>query len=146
MPDNLTAAQRSHCMSRVKSKNTSIEMLVMNLLKKRSLRFRRHFASLPGKPDIVFNEEKVAVFIDGDFWHGYRFPVWRSILKPTWQKKIGQNRTRDRRNFGKLRRAGWKVIRIWQHSVQKNLPFVVDGIEKQVLTASRTTKRHRSNG
>ena len=67
--------------------------------------------NLPGKPDIVFTKRKIAIFIDGDFWHGYRFPTWKDSLSDFWQKKIEQNRIRDRKNFNKLRKRGWKVIR-----------------------------------
>ena len=73
MSDNLTPTQRSYCMSRVKGKDTSIERLVRSELHKRGFRFRKHVKTLPGKPDIVFPKAKVAVFVDGDFWHGYDF-------------------------------------------------------------------------
>ena len=73
MPDNLTKKQRSYCMSRVKNKDTDIEKIVRSELHKRGYRFRKHLKKLPGTPDIAFTRAKVAVFIDGDFWHGYRF-------------------------------------------------------------------------
>jgi len=119
MTDNLTKEQRSHCMSRIKGKDTGIEKLVRSELHKRGLRFRKHVASLPGKPDIVFRKARVAVFIDGDFWHGFRFPAWRNQLPAFWQKKIAETRKRDQSNFRKLRRMGWQVIRIWQHQLKR---------------------------
>ena len=111
MPDKLTPKQRSYCMSRVKGKDTSLEKVVRSGLQKRGLRFRKHPSGLPGKPDIIFPKEKIAVFIDGDFWHGYRFPQWQYKLKPFWKRKISETRKRDRNNFMKLKRKGWTVIK-----------------------------------
>lgn len=128
MPDRLTPAQRSYCMSRVKSKDTSIEKTVRSMLHKRGFRFRKHVKDLPGKPDIVFPKERLAVFIDGDFWHGYRFPLWEHTLNDFWRNKITGNRERDQRNFRKLRRAGWRVIRVWGHEVEKNIEACVSRI------------------
>lgn len=128
MTDNLTPEQRRYCMSRVKGKDTTLEKVVRSELHKRGLRFRKHVKKLPGMPDVVFPKAKVAVFIDGDFWHGYRFPLWRDTLSPFWRVKIGETRKRDQRNFAKLRRMGWQPIRLWQHSVKKDLDGVVEGI------------------
>ena len=63
--------------------------------------------------------EKVAVFVDGDFWHGWRLPAWEHKLSKFWRDKLRANRARDQRNFRRLRAAGWKVIRIWQHALKK---------------------------
>lgn len=130
MADNLTHEQRSYCMSRVKGRDTGLERLVRSELHKRGLRFRKHVKNLPGKPDIVFVNKKVAVFLDGDFWHGYRFPQWERKLSKFWRKKIGETRKRDQRNFAKLRRMGWRVIRIWEHSIERDLDRVVRKICK----------------
>ena len=120
MADNLTPEQRSYCMSRVRGRNTDLEKFVWNELRTRGLRFRKHVSDLPGSPDIVLLKSKTVVFVDGDFWHGYRFPVWRKKVSDFWKVKIEKNRTRDRRNFQKLRRRGWKVIRIWQHQLERD--------------------------
>lgn len=123
--DNLTTKQRSYCMSRVKGKDTTLEKIVRSELHKRGLRFRKHNSKLPGKPDIIFPKAKVVVFLDGDFWHGYRFTQWESSLSKFWRKKIGETRKRDQRNFAKLRRQGWLVIRIWEHSIERDLDEVI---------------------
>lgn len=99
MGDNLTPEQRSYCMSRVRGKDTFLERLVREELHRRGFRFRKHVKELPGRPDIVFPRERVAVFIDGDFWHGYRLPVWEKGLSEFWKRKIRGNRERDRKNF-----------------------------------------------
>jgi len=128
MPDNLTPKQRSYCMSRIKGKDTRPEMKVRSALHKKGLRFRKHVKDLPGKPDIVFPKDKVAVFIDGDFWHGYRFPAWEDKVSDFWKKKITGNRKRDARNHRKLRSKGWKVIRLWQHEVERDFGACIDRI------------------
>ena len=130
--DNLTKKQRTYCMSRVKGRDTGLERLVRSELHKRGLRFRKHTGKLPGKPDIVFVNKKIAVFLDGDFWHGYRFPLWKRKIPKFWQKKIGETRKRDQRNFAKLRRMGWRVIRIWENSIEKDLDGVVSRICREV--------------
>jgi DNA mismatch endonuclease, patch repair protein len=113
--DRMTPKQRSYCMSRVKSKNTSLEMLLATELKKRKLKFQCHAGDLPGKPDFVFKRAKVIVFVDGDFWHGWHFEKWKHKLSPYWLDKISGNRRRDQAHFRKLRRMGWKVLRVWEH-------------------------------
>ena len=119
--DRLTPAQRSYLMSRVRTRDNPLECAVRSELHRRGHRFRTHLKELPGCPDIVFVRRKIAVFIDGDFWHGYRFPVWESKLQPFWREKIQTNRRRDLSNFRKLRRRGWCVIRIWEHNIKQDL-------------------------
>lgn len=133
MPDNLTPEQRSKCMSRVKSRDTDIEKLVRSELHKRGYRFKKHVKSLPGTPDIGFTKAKVAVFIDGDFWHGYRFPAWEHKVSEFWKVKIRKNRDRDRKNFRKLRDMGWKVVRLWRHEVKSDLPGCISKITEVVF-------------
>jgi DNA mismatch endonuclease (patch repair protein) len=93
-------------------------------------------AALPGRPDIVFPRAKVAVFIDGDFWHGYRFPLWQAQLSDFWQRKISGNRMRDARSFSALRRRGWVVIRIWQHEAKQDLHRVIQRVAECVSVRS----------
>lgn len=115
-------------MSRVRNRDTDLERLVRSELHKRGYRFRKHVKELPGTPDIVFPRAKVAVFVDGDFWHGYRFPAWRYTIKEFWQNKIQINRDRDRRNFRRLRSMGWGVIRVWKHEIKHNPDGVISKI------------------
>ncbi len=128
MTDNLTPEQRSYCMSRVKGKDTGLERRLRFELDKLGIQFTTYPKDLLGKPDIALPQEKIAVFVDGDFWHGYRFPAWEHSLSPFWQEKIGKTRKRDQRNFRKLRKMGWRVIRIWQHEVKKDLESCVNRI------------------
>ena len=130
MADRLTPEQRKYCMSRIGRKNTDLEKAVFSLLRLKRLKFHKHVKTLPGKPDIVFTEQKVAIFVDGDFWHGYRFPSWEHTLSDFWKVKIAKNRARDKRNFSTLRRRGWKVIRIWGHQIKTDPDSVVLKIHK----------------
>lgn len=128
MPDNLTPAQRRKTMQAVKGKNTSLERLVSSAFHRRGWRYRRNVRSLPGQPDFVFPKSRLIVFVDGDFWHGWRYPLWREKLGEYWQKKIERNRRRDRLNFRRLRRQGWTVVRFWGHEVYRDLDAVVDRV------------------
>lgn len=121
MADNLTPEQRKRAMSSVKQKDTDLEKIVRSELHRQGYRFRKNVKDLPGKPDVVFRKAKVVVFIDGDFWHGYRLPAWEYKLSDFWKEKIRKNRKRDQKNFRKLRKDGWQVIRIWQHEIKRDL-------------------------
>ena len=101
-------------MKRVKLKDGALEKLVQRELRARGLRFKRHVRALPGSPDIVFPEQKLAVFVDGDFWHGWRLPAWERKLSRFWRDKRAKNRERDKRNQRALKNAGWEVLTIWE--------------------------------
>jgi len=88
----------------------------------------------------------VIVFIDGDFWHGYRFPAWEEKVSDFWKNKISKNRERDVRNHRKLRKMGWTVIRMWQHEIERDLDGsiiriieAVKGAESRVLSNTRSS-------
>jgi len=118
--DIMSVETRSQLMSRIPGKNTKPEKIIFARLNQRHVYFAKHVKTLPGKPDIVFRRARLAVFIDGDFWHGWRFPLWQHKLSDEWNKKIAANRSRDQRNFRELRRIGWKVLRIWEHQIEKS--------------------------
>ena len=118
--DVISKAKRSSVMSRIRSKNTKFEQQFISLLKKRVKRkFQIHYTEVRGKPDIVFVQRKVCVFLDSDFWHGWQYPRWKHLLKNEfWRNKINQNRRRDRNTTAFLRRKGWVVIRLWEHNLK----------------------------
>lgn len=99
-------------MSQVKSKNTKPEVLMFSLLRKAGYKFEKHYP-VAGKPDIAFPSQKVAIFIDGEFWHGRNFIRVKETLPSFWVKKIGDNLKRDRKNTRKLRIEGWHVLHLW---------------------------------
>jgi DNA mismatch endonuclease (patch repair protein) len=137
MPDRHTPAQRSYNMSRIRGFDTTIEVTIRRALTQQGLRYRKHVMSMPGRPDLVFSKERVVVFIDGDFWHGYRYPRWRDRLSSYWRAKIERNRARDLRNFANLRRKGWRVVRIWEHEIQRDLAKCVERICRALTTNQR---------
>ena len=118
--DFLSPETRSSVMARIKGRDTGPEKLLADLLRTSRRRFETHASDLPGRPDFVFRRQRVVVFVDGDFWHGWRFPVWRLKLSEKWEAKIEANRRRDRRSHAKLRRSGWKVMRIWEHQLRRD--------------------------
>lgn len=109
-------------MSRIRSRgNAATELKLASLLRRRKIVGWRRHLSLSGKPDFAFPKEKVAIFVDGCFWHGcpkcYTRP---KTNRKFWDKKHEDNMARDKRVSRQLRRQGWKVIRIWQHSLKKS--------------------------
>lgn len=118
MPDHMTPEQRSRAMKSVKLKDGPLELLIQRELRRAGLRFQRNYKKLKGSPDIVFVKRKVAIFIDGDFWHGWRLPTWEHKLSEFWRLKLRANRVRDQRNFRRLRSANWTVIRLWEHEIR----------------------------
>ncbi len=107
-------------MSKIPSKGTKIELFLIALLK-RSVKnkFKTNVMELKGKPDIVFSKEKLCIFLDSDFWHGWQYPRWKHLLKDdTWREKIYNNRKRDVKTSNFLRKSGWKVLRIWEHQLK----------------------------
>lgn len=111
---------RSRVMARIRGRDTGPERAVAAELASCGLVFESHARDLPGRPDFVLREIKLAIFVDGDFWHGHRFQEWRDKLTPAWEAKIEGNRRRDSRNFRLLRQQGWKVIRLWEHQIERN--------------------------
>jgi DNA mismatch endonuclease (patch repair protein) len=136
MADHLTREQRSRAMRRVMLKNGPLERVVQRKLRELGIRFRCQGVNLPGTPDIVLAKEKIAIFVNGDFWHGYRLPQWEGKLTPFWRAKLHANRRRDRRDACKLRVLGWKVIRIWEHELKRNRASYVE----RVLSARRSVR------
>jgi DNA mismatch endonuclease, patch repair protein len=107
-------------MASVKRQNTSIEILFTHHLRRRGVSFTQHPTDVLGRPDVVFKRCKLAVFIDGDFWHGKDFESWSAKLDERWRTKIEQNISRDQRQSRKLRRAGWSVVRVWGSDIKRD--------------------------
>jgi len=130
--DKQSTLSRSSQMSKIRSKNTKFEKDFIDLLKiKLPNKFNTHVRKLKGNPDIVFEKEKVCVFLDSDFWHGWQYPRWARLMKNNfWREKITKNRERDKRNTRILKREGWKVIRLWEHQIKNNPEMCFYKIDK----------------
>ena len=134
MADVFSKKERSRIMSKIRSKDTKVEQdlcgLVSAKLYPRGYRYRRNYKGVFGRPDIAFIAQKIAVFIDGDFWHGRNFKRDKSRLpKIYWRKKIETNITRDRKNRAKLKRQGWIMLRVWERDIKRNPIQAIDRIE-----------------
>ena len=121
MVDVLTKAQRSALMARVRSAgNASTEQQLARLLRGQGITGWRRGAPLPGKPDFIFRTARLAVFVDGCFWHGCplhgRSPKTRVAF---WTTKLARNAQRDREVRRLLRKRGWVVLRIWEHQLSQ---------------------------
>ncbi len=121
--DKISKKKRSHNMSKIRSSGTKFEKdFISELDNYVSIPYTLNDKTIRGKPDIVFEKNKVLVFLDSDFWHGWQFPRWQHLMKNDfWVKKITKNRLRDRRITEFLRRKGWIVIRIWEHNIKKDI-------------------------
>lgn len=121
-----TPEQRHYNMSRIRSKNTKPEKILMKALREKGVWFTHHRKDVFGKPDVVFKRKKVAVFVDSDFWHG-RKHIPKSNQE-FWVKKFERNRQRDEDVNLKLKEQGWVIIRISDDAVKKNINDCVENI------------------
>lgn len=115
MADVHTPTQRSHNMSRIRSKDTKPEMLVRRFLHAQGFRYRLHDKKLPGKPDIVLPKYKTVIFVHGCFWHGHegcRYYVVPRTRTDWWLNKININRANDEKAMKELRKQGWEVVEV----------------------------------
>ena len=122
MADIFTKAKRSEIMSRVRGRdNKATELVLVRLLRDfRITGWRRH-VRLFGKPDLVFRNHRVAIFIDGCFWHGCsRHASQPASNQDFWNRKLVANKNRDRLVTRTLKKRGWRVLRIWQHELTRN--------------------------
>jgi DNA mismatch endonuclease (patch repair protein) len=132
--DLLPTKKRSELMSKIRSKDTKFEQeFIVSLRKATRKKFQTNIASIRGKPDIVFQKDRVCVFLDSDFWHGWYYSRWKHLLKNDfWREKIENNRKRDRKNTAYLRKNNWKVLRFWEHGLKQDLEKVILKIKKQL--------------
>ena len=128
--DLFSKKTRSKIMSKIKSKDTSPEKKLRKALWEKGYRYRIHY-KLPGKPDIVFVSKKTAIFVDGCFWHKCpKCYIPPKSNKKYWLPKIEKNVERDKENTKRLQKEGWKVIRIWEHEINKQFEKTLSNIEK----------------
>lgn len=122
-------------MSRIRCKDTKIEVALRKELWSRGLRYRKNVKTIPGKPDIAFIGKKVAVFCDSEFWHGYDWEYRKTDIKTNkdfWITKIERNIQRDLEVNQLLEEKGWVVLRFWGKEIQKDLQRCADTIEDTV--------------
>lgn len=126
-----TTPERSKRMSDIKGKNTQPEIILRKALWEKGIRYRLNVKKLPGKPDIVIGKAKLAIFIDGEFWHGYKWEEKKLRIKANrdyWIPKIEKNMARDLKNTADLEALGYKVWRFWEQEIKKDLDSIVEKI------------------
>lgn len=128
-----TSRAASRAMRGNRRKDTKPELLLRKALWHRGFRYRLHTPNLPGKPDLTFPRRRVAVFVDGDFWHGRKWETRKAKLRAGsnsgyWVAKIQRNRERDAEQNYKLKQEGWTVLRLWETDILNNLEGAADTI------------------
>lgn len=119
-------------MSRIKHRgNRTTEETFRQLLRLHGLHGWRRHLPLPGRPDFTFRKQRVVIFIDGCFWHGCQRCSRLPLSNVTyWTVKIGRNKSRDKRTARQLRATGWRVIRVWEHSLKETPGNVISRVKR----------------
>ena len=134
--DVLTKEQRHRNMSNTRSKNTIIELTLRKALWKRGFRYRINYRKLPGNPDIVLTKYKIAIFCDGEFYHGYNRNEGCERIgsnKNFWKMKIERNIQRDKKVNQLLKEMEWAVLRFWGNEIKRKTKDCIDIIENVII-------------
>ena len=146
MADIVDKATRSKMMATIRGKNTRIEIEIRKRLWAKGLRYRLHFASLPGKPDIVLPKFHAVIFINGCFWHGHNCPLFRlpKTRPDFWEKKITSNKENDKKSLEALGRQSWKSLTVWECAIRGKsdaiLVQVIDEVIQWLLMSNKDTE------
>ena len=135
-----TPEQRSRLMRRIRSTDTKPELMLRQALWALGYRYRKDVKSLPGKPDIAIKKYKVAVFVDGEFWHGYNWAEKKPRIQSNreyWIPKIERNMQRDRQNTETLQDRGWTVFRFWEHKLKKEFHTCLEAVVEELEQKKR---------
>jgi len=132
MADVFSNKKRSEVMSRIRGKDTGIELMVRRWLHSRGYRFRKNVRDVPGSPDVAIKKYKVAIFVNGCFWHGHENCKLSTIPKSNvdfWRDKIERNQSRDRRNYAELESRGWHVKVLWECGLKNDFEQEMQKLE-----------------
>lgn len=138
MADVLTKEQRHKNMQNIRAKDTEIEVILRRTLWKKGYRYRKNYCKLPGKPDIVLTKYKIAIFCDGEFFHGKDWNMLKAKLEKSnnskfWIDKISRNIERDEEINKKLIYGGWTVIRFWGKEIKNHTDECVKVVEEAIF-------------
>lgn len=134
--DNLTSEQRKRTMARVKSMNTTPEMIVRRIVHRMGYRYRLHSHQLPGNPDMVFVKRRKIIFVHGCFWHGHECKS--GIKQPKtnseyWLRKLQRNKSRDTETYEKLKELDWEILVVWECEL-KNREQLIENLHRYLGT------------
>lgn len=130
-----TTKKRKKIMSKIKDKDTKPEVKFRKALWHLGYRYRKNYKKLIGKPDIVFNRYKTVIFIDGEFWHGYKWKEKKDKIKSNrefWIPKIERNMQRDQEVNEALQQKGYQIFRFWQKDIKENLNSCLEEVIKHL--------------
>jgi DNA mismatch endonuclease (patch repair protein) len=128
--------KRHYTMSRIKNKDTKIEILLRKALWHKGIRYRKNYKLLPGAPDIAITKYNIAIFCDGEFWHGKDWGIKKGRIRNNyeyWIPKIEPNMQRDDEVDKQLEQLGWVVIRFWGVDIQKNIDSCIETVEEIIF-------------
>ena len=143
MPDVFSKQKRSQVMAAIKSKgNKETELKLVAILRAHGITGWRRHQPVPGCPDFIFRREQLAIFVDGCFWHGCRWHCRMPQENQTyWKRKIARNAERDRINNRILRKSGWRVLRLWAHSLRRS-----EVVANRIISELIATEEHCKSG
>lgn len=144
MADIVDTATRSRMMARIRSRNTRPELLLRAALRRQGMTgYRLHWSGAPGHPDVAFPGRRIAVFVDGAFWHGH--PDYFTVGKsgPKWDAKIARNIQRDKEVDAQLLDAGWRFLRFWDFQVLGDADAAAREVLRTVRAVDRAKRRQR---
>ncbi len=137
MADVLSREQRRICMSRNRGRDTGPEVKLRKVLWARGFRYRTH-TDLPGRPDMAFSGPRLAVFVDGCFWHGCpQHGTQPATNREFWQTKIRRNKDRDAKVDLALDALGWRVVRLWEHQIRTSVESAADSVTQALTSKSK---------
>lgn len=140
MADVHSPSQRSFNMSRIRGTSTTPEKIVRSLLRSEGIRYRTNAKDLPGRPDIVLPNSRIAIFVHGCFWHRHkdcRFTTHPKTNSEFWKAKFARTVERDSENIRSLRKLGWKTLVVWECDTRKSSAAVL----RKVLAVLRSAKK-----
>lgn len=145
----MTTAQRSRNMSNIHSNDTKAELLLRKALWHLGYRYRKNYRRLPGKPDIALTRQKIAIFVDGDFWHarGHEAKPGEQIAthKKYWRQKLARNVERDKEVNDALTQKGWLVLRFWESDIQEDVEKCVERVKEYASPSYKPCDRTKDN-
>ena len=145
----MTPEERSLLMSKIRGTDTSIELRLRKELYRRGIRYRKNSKAIYGHPDISIKKYKIAIFCDGDFWHGYNWEEREQEIKSNrgyWVKKIEKNMEKDIEVNHVLDHLGYTVIRVWEHEIEKDLEGTANMIEKTIRNTIDEYNKRKNRG